>query len=70
MAKRGKSKPAGGRGGRKPAAAIETENAGDGEAAAPMGIENALVIVTFIALLVGLVLSQIELSASFGKGLF
>lgn len=34
------------------------------------GIEGSLVLVTFVALIVALVLSQIELGSSFGKGPF
>jgi len=36
----------------------------------PAGIEGSLVLVTFVALVVALVLSQIELGSSFGKGMF
>lgn len=32
------------------------------------GLESALVLVTFLALLVALVLSQLELSSSYGQG--
>jgi hypothetical protein len=67
MAKRGKGKAAG-RGKAAPALDVETEDGA--EAAAPAGLENGLVLVTFIALAVALVLSQIELSSSYGKGLF
>ncbi|MFT7463702.1 MAG: hypothetical protein ACI9EF_002049 [Pseudohongiellaceae bacterium] len=35
----------------------------------PAGIEGSLVLVTFVALAVALVLSQIELGNSFGQGM-
>lgn len=65
MAKRGK--PSARRG------AIEVGQEGDdgGAAApAPASLESSLVLLTFIALITALVLSQLELSQSYGKGLF
>lgn len=44
------------------------ENADQGAQAA--GLENGLIMVTFAALLVALILSQVELGSSFGKGMF
>jgi len=53
-------------------ASFEVEDqAAAAEPAGPAAtLETGLVFVTFIALLVGLLLSQIELSSSFGRGLF
>ncbi len=39
------------------------------EAAAPMSMEVALVLVTFVSLIAALILSQLELSNSYGQGL-
>jgi hypothetical protein len=69
MAKRGNKGKSAGRG-KKAALALDVETEDGGEAAAPAGLENGLVLVTFLALVVALVLSQIELSSSYGKGLF
>lgn len=34
------------------------------------GLESGLVVVTFVALLIGIVMAQMELGDAFGKGLF
>ena len=68
MAKRGKTKPAAR--GKGKAATLDVQDEQGGDAAAPASLETALVYVTFLALLLALVLSQIELSSSYGKGLF
>ncbi|RKY20969.1 MAG: hypothetical protein DRQ55_05855 [Planctomycetota bacterium] len=73
MAKRGKTKPAARGKGKGRAKAASTLDVEDQDGAAPKAgtnTETALVYVTFLALLVALVLSQIELGSSYGKGLF
>ena len=69
MAKRGKGKAAGGRKGKKAEVELETADGAEAPAENPAGLEQALVMVTFIALITALILSQIELSGSYGKGL-
>ena len=48
------------------------EQGGDGEEAAGPGatLETALIYVTFLALVVGLILAQMDLSSTYGKGMF
>jgi hypothetical protein len=59
-----------GKGRAKKGAGFEVEESGDAAAGQAAGIESGLVVVTFVALIVALLLSQIELADSFGKGLF
>lgn len=49
---------------------VEEAMADDDAVAQPAaGVESGLVVLTFVALVVALVLSQMELGNSFGKGL-
>ena len=70
MARRARAKPARSKGRRgKSAEAPEFEVTEGGEGAspkAPMGIETGLVVVTFAALVVALVLVESELAANYG----
>lgn len=45
------------------------DESGAANAAPAEGLERMLLVITLVALLVGLVLSQMELSSSYGKGL-
>jgi len=65
MAKAARSK-----GRAKKGAGFELEENVDSVDVQPAGIENGLVLVTFAALIIALILSQIELGGSFGKGMF
>jgi hypothetical protein len=49
-------------------AGLQVEEVGETEAKQPMGIESALVVVTFLALLAAFVLIQVEMRGAFGKG--
>lgn len=47
----------------------EQDGLDDGAADNGAGLESALVFVTFLALVIGLIVSQMDLSSSFGKGM-
>ena len=50
---------------------VEDQDELEAAAAGPGGdLETALVFVTLIALVVGIILAQVELSGSYGQGLF
>ena len=59
--------PAPGRRGKDAEFEVEDQTAPQGPSA---GLETGLIFVTFAALLVGVVLAQIELGSTFGRGLF
>ena len=48
-------------------AAFEVEDPAD-SGAAPLGLEAGLVLITFVALLVGLIVAQMQLSSQFDAG--
>jgi hypothetical protein len=75
VAKSRKNPTRGGGGSRKPKAkakseaSFEVEEHGEGAPAAGTSLETALVYVTFIALLIGLVMAQMDMAATYDMGM-
>ena len=71
MAKKRKAPARGGSRGKAKDAGFEVQDSDQEEAAASgpqAGIETGLIFVTFVALIVGFVLAQMDLSNSYGDG--